>query len=152
MCNITELENGSVLDEMRESRGSSNVAFIEFTDHHDDFEDYVFCFYEGEDGKYYNQKIKDIIGENIITIKAGNKTEVLKAWRKIKADNNYSNVKKCFFVDRDMDDIPEDKDDDLYITPCYSIENLYVSKKHSLIFCNQSFFVRFMKMIIERVC
>ena len=96
---------------------------------HEQFESHVFCFYEGEDGKYYNQKIKSIIGDNIITIKAGKKEEVLKVWRKIKADNHYDSVKKCFFIDRDMDDIPPDKDDDLYITPCYSIENLYVTSK-----------------------
>ena len=129
MCNTTDVENSISLDEMRDARGNANVAYVNFTDCHEQFESHVFCFYEGEDGKYYNQKIKSIVGENIVTIKAGKKEEVLKVWRKIKADNHYDSVKKCFFVDRDMDDIPPDKDNDLYVTPCYSIENLYVTSK-----------------------
>jgi len=129
MCKIMELENTISLDEMRDARGTANVAFINFVDCYDKFDNYVFCFYEGEDGKYYNQKIKGILGENIVTIKAGRKSEVLKVWRKIKANNCYNNIKKCFFVDRDMDEVPSDKNEDLYVTPCYSIENLYVSKK-----------------------
>lgn len=129
MCNVTEFDNSISLKEMRDARRNANVAFINFTDCHDKFDSHIFCFYEGEDGKYYNQKIKSELGENIVTIKVGNKTEVLKVWRKIKSNNHYDNVNKCFFVDRDMDDIPADKNKDLYITPCYSIENLYVTKK-----------------------
>jgi hypothetical protein len=115
------------LDEMREARESSNVAFINFIDNYTKFSNNVFCFYEGEDGKYYNQRIKTILGNCIISIKTGNKKETLKVWRKIKLDSAYDTTKKMFFVDRDMDDIPEDKNNDLYITPCYSIENLYVN-------------------------
>lgn len=129
MCNITEFDNSISLEEMRDARGNANVAFINFTDCHDKFDSHIFCFYEGEDGKYYNQKIKSTLGENIVTIKAGKKIEVLKVWRKIKSDNHYDDIKKCFFVDRDMDEDPADKNEDLYITPCYSIENLYVTKK-----------------------
>lgn len=120
--------NTSLLKEIRDARTSASSAFIEFTSCHNLYKNYVFCFYEGEDGKYYNQKIKNIIGENIYTIIVGNKNEVLKLWRRIKSDSVYSSVHKMFFVDRDMDDIPSDKDADLYITPCYSIENLYVNK------------------------
>lgn len=46
MCKTTELQSKTFLDEMRESRCGSNVAFIEFTDNHEYFEDHVFCFYE----------------------------------------------------------------------------------------------------------
>lgn len=121
-------ENTTLLEEMRSGREIAPTAFISFTSAYDYFNSHIFCFYEGEDGKYYNQKTKTILGENIITIKAGNKKEVLKIWRKIKNDSSYQNVSKCFFVDRDMDKPPEDIDDDLYITPCYSIENLYTTK------------------------
>lgn len=119
----------SLLDEMRCSRESANVAFINFINNHKNFSSHVFCFYEGEDGKYYNQRIKSIIGDNIIPIKTGNKKEIIKIWRKIKSVRNYDNIKKMFFVDKDMDEIPEDRDGDLYITPCYSIENLYVNSQ-----------------------
>lgn len=117
----------TLLDEMRLSRETSNVAFVNFTDNHRKFSSHIFCFYEGEDGKYYNQKIKTILGDNIIPIKTGNKRETIKIWKKIRAIHDYDKVMKMFFVDRDMDSIPEDMDGDLYITPCYSIENLYVN-------------------------
>lgn len=129
MSNTEDKNQATQLDEMREARESSNVAFINFTDNHAKFSSHVFCFYEGEDGKYYNQRIKAILGNNIISIKTGNKKETLKVWRKIKIDSVYDKTRKMFFVDRDMDDIPEDKNGDLYITPCYSIENLYVNSQ-----------------------
>ncbi|MGN0163690.1 MAG: DUF4435 domain-containing protein [Candidatus Ornithomonoglobus sp.] len=127
--NTEDKSSTSLLDEMRTARVSSNVAFINFIDNHNKFNSHVFCFYEGEDGKYYNQRIKSIIGDNIIPIKTGNKRETIKIWRKIKSEPIYNNAKKMFFIDKDMDDIPEDKDEDLYITPCYSIENFYVNSQ-----------------------
>lgn len=123
-----EVEREDLLSEMRDSRESANVAFIKFTDSHRYFKSHIFCFYEGEDGKYYNQRIKNVLGDNIIPIVSGNKRNTLKLWRKIKKDPTYKDITKMFFVDRDMDDIPDDADDDLFITPCYSIENFYVNK------------------------
>lgn len=123
-----DVEEKGLLAEMRESRESTNAAYIEFTGYHKYFKTHVFCFFEGEDGKYYNQRIKDILGENIITIIPGNKRNTLKLWRKIKNDPSYSDVHKMFFVDKDMDDIPKDINEDLYITPCYSIENFYANQ------------------------
>lgn len=114
-----------LLNNMRESRKIANAAFINFTDNYNFFENHVFCFYEGEDGKYYNQRIKSLLGNSIIPIKAKNKANTIKVWRKIKQDSEYDHVKKMFFIDRDMDDLPEDIDGDLYTTPCYSIENFY---------------------------
>lgn len=125
---MTTTKDISLIDEMREGRTSSATAFIIFTNQYRLFQSHVFCFYEGEDGKYYNQRIKGIIGESIFPIIVGNKKETLRLWRLIKDDPTYKNVHKMFFVDRDMDDEPKDKDDDLFITPCYSIENLYVNK------------------------
>ena len=119
--------NSNQLEELRKARGISNTAFIKFTDNYDKFSSHIFCFYEGEDGKYYNQRLQSIIGNKIIPIITGNKVETLKVWRRIKKDSKYDYSNKMFFVDRDMDDIPDDIDSDLYITPCYSIENLYVN-------------------------
>jgi len=118
----------SLIDEMREGRCCSASAFLVFTSKYRLFSDHVFCFYEGEDGKYYNQKIKGLIGESIVPIIVGNKQETLRLWRRLKDDSLYKGVHKMFFVDRDMDNIPDDKDDDLYVTPCYSIENFYANR------------------------
>lgn len=119
----------TTLERMRQEREISTVAFLSFATNCRKFNDHIFCFYEGEDGKYYNQKIQSILGANIIPIICGNKKETLKTWRRIKGDPYYHDITKMFFVDRDMDDIPGDKNDDLYICPCYSIENLYVNRE-----------------------
>ena len=134
MLNKKSITNtSSLLEEMRESRKTSNAAFITFVDNHEKFQSHVFCFYEGEDGKYYNHRIKEILGDCIIPITTGNKSETIKIWRKIKYESKYDWVKKMFFIDRDMDEVPPDKDTNLYITPCYSIENLYVD---TIVFSN----------------
>lgn len=117
----------SLLNEMREGRESANAAFVNFTDNYKNFASHVFCFYEGEDGKYYNQRIKQLIGNPIIPIKAKNKSNTIRVWRKISKNQEYNDVQKMFFVDRDMDELPHDLDENLYITPCYSIENLYAN-------------------------
>lgn len=117
----------SLLNEMREGRESANAAFVNFTDNYKKFTSHVFCFYEGEDGKYYNQRIKHLLGNSIIPIKAKNKSNTIKVWRKISKSQEYNDVQKMFFVDRDMDELPDDLDENLYVTPCYSIENLYAN-------------------------
>ena len=122
------VNDSAMLKEMKLSRESANVAFIKFTEHANFYNTHVFCFYEGEDGKYYNQRIKNILNDNIISIIVGNKEETLKLWRKIKSQEAYNSINKMFFVDMDMDEEPTDKDDDLYVTPCYSVENFYANK------------------------
>lgn len=129
MVNEDVKNQPSSLNEMREARRGHTVAFKIFTENYKNFKSHVFCFYEGEDGKYYNQKIYTTIGTNIIPILCGNKSKTLKTWRLIKANAHYKEVNKMFFVDHDMDEIPVDKDKDLYVTPCYSIENLYANKE-----------------------
>lgn len=126
MCNADD--KMTTLERMRQEREISTVAFLSFATNCRKFNDHVFCFYEGEDGKYYNPKIQSILGSNIIPIICGNKNETLKTWRRIKGDHHYRDIGKMFFVDRDMDDIPNDRDEDLYICPCYSIENLYANR------------------------
>lgn len=61
------------------------------------------------------------------SIKAGNKKEVQRVLQKLSNDSHYTQISKCFFVDKDMDEYPTDRNEDLYITPCYSIENLYTT-------------------------
>ena len=113
------------LDQMREQRNVSGALFKKFTEAHHFFGSHAFCFFEGEDGKYYNSRIEDVLGENYIPYVAGNKKEVLRIKRKIQADPLYDNVCTMFFVDRDYDEPLGNTDKDLFETPCYSIENLY---------------------------
>ena len=121
-------ERISLLDEMREGIEESSTAFMEFADKRAFYKDRAFCFYEGEDGKYYDHRIRSIIGNDFLHIKAGNKKKVLRVMELIKSKSEYQEVNTMFFVDRDMGfDMKEYKEKDVYVTPCYSIENLYVN-------------------------
>lgn len=123
--------NGTeTLESLRQGREDSSTAFMEFTEKKHLHKEYIFAFFEGEDGKYYNPRIDQIINQKFIHIKAGNKSKVLRTMHIIRSKKEYSDVKTMFFVDRDMDfSVEEYNCDDLYVTPCYSIENFYVNEE-----------------------
>lgn len=118
------------VQEMREARTKAVVVFTKFTQSKGRFGEDLFCFYEGEDIKYYEPRIEEYAGisyENITSFDCGGKSGVLKVRNLIKEKGVYENVKKAFFIDRDYfaTDI---RDKELYETPCYSVENFYTSK------------------------
>ena len=119
---------GLSLEQMREKRNVAEAVFKKFTEARDKFDTYAFCFFEGEDGKYYNSRIEKYWGSNFIPLVACKKKEVLKVMRMIKASPLYNNVCTMFFVDRDYDESLKGTDKDLFETPCYSIENLYAQE------------------------
>lgn len=119
---------GLSLEQMRAKRNVAEAVFKKFTEAKDKFDTYAFCFFEGEDGKYYNSRIEKYWGSNFIPLVAGKKKEVLKVMRMIKASTLYNNVCTMFFVDRDYDQSLKGIDKDLFETPCYSIENLYAQE------------------------
>lgn len=116
------------LDQMREKRNVSEALFKKFTEANHYFETHAFCFYEGEDGKYYNSRIEDVFGDNYIPYIAGTKKAVLKIMEKIQSDPLYDNVCTMYFIDRDYDESLANTNKDLFETPCYSIENLYAQE------------------------
>lgn len=116
------------VDEMRKKRGISEVLYKKFTESNAYFGSHAFCFYEGEDGKYYNSRIAKYWGSDFIPQVAGKKSEVLKVMKKIQSDPLYSDVSTMFFIDRDYDESLANTNDDLFETPCYSIENLYAQE------------------------
>ena len=118
------------LEKLRTGREAASTAFMEFTSKRKYHIDHAFCFYEGEDGKYYDHRIRSIFGNDFFHIKAGNKSKVLKVMKLIKDKPEYQSVITMFFVDRDMGfDLEEYKENDVYVTPCYSVENLYVNEE-----------------------
>lgn len=119
----------NLIDDMKKAKSNSASAYTNFINYKDYHFNKLFCFYEGEDGKYYNNRIKKISNNEIVEIIVGDKMNVIKLWERLKNETIYKDVKKMFFVDRDMDDIPNNIDNDLYITPCYSIENLYANEE-----------------------
>lgn len=124
--------NAMTLSQMREKRGVAEVLFKKFTEATNRFKSYCFCFYEGEDGKYYDSRVAHFFGDKFISQVAGNKKEVLRVMEKIQSDTLYSNVRTMFFVDRDYDNPLAGTNPDLFETPCYSIENFYVQES---VFC-----------------
>ena len=115
------------IDKVKKKRKNAEAIFTKFIKNRDVFNKKIFCFFEGEDQKYYGiriEKYADINEENIIFYSCGGKKQVLKLYDMLKKD--YSNVKKMFFIDKDFDEKNENAE--IYTTPCYSIENLYVSE------------------------
>ena len=117
------------VEELREARQTANSVYMKFSDDSKCFSNVAFCFFEGEDAKYYNLRIRRYFGNNYITYTVGNKKEVLKIMDRIEGETLYSNVIKMFFVDRDYDESLLESSNNLYETPCYSIENLYAQKQ-----------------------
>lgn len=125
MCNRDNIS----LDLMRKERNTYEAIFIQFTSKRKFFNSHAFCFYEGEDGKYYNSRISQKFENQFLTFTVGNKKEVLKLLKRIKDDKIYDSVCTMFFIDRDYDQSLAKVDEDLFETPCYSIENLYVKRE-----------------------
>ena len=115
------------IDKVREKRKNAEVIFTKFIKNRDIFNKKLFCFFEGEDQKYYGiriEKYTEINEEDIIFYHCGGKEQVLKLYDMLRKD--YANVKKMFFIDKDFDENVEKPE--IYVTPCYSIENLYVTE------------------------
>lgn len=117
------------LEQMRKERGTYEAIYIQFVNSRKYFRAYAFCFYEGEDGKYYDSRIRQKFGNKFFTYTVGNKKEVLKLFKRITSTNLYDDVCTMFFVDRDYDFSLNGKSEKLFETPCYSIENLYVQRE-----------------------
>ena len=85
------------------------------------------CFVEGHDLPYYNSRVEAISGRHCVFIDSGGKKNVIRAYHYFCGKSQYSDYKKLYFVDRDYDD-NTDLPDEIYVTPCYSVENLCVSE------------------------
>ena len=88
--------------------------------------DYLFCFFEGYDVAYYVPIIRRFT-ENYETFDCGGKKVVLAFHNFIKDKREYDKYKKAFFIDRDFDVPISIEQPPIFETPCYSIENFYVS-------------------------
>jgi hypothetical protein len=90
-------------------------------------------FFEGEDEKYYSIRI-NTMAPNLKWggINAEGKKNVIKLRELIRNHPDYHDKSCMFIVDADFDDNTNICHlEDVYITPCYSIENLYTSE-HTL--------------------
>jgi hypothetical protein len=119
----------SRVDMLASSRDSLSVKFMEFTKIVSRNKGRTAVFFEGEDEKYYSIRINSICQDMCwLGINCGGKSNVLKMRKKIRGHDHYCESSCLFFIDADFDDNAEEiKYRDVYITPCYSIENMYIS-------------------------
>lgn len=115
----------NIVDYLREQATTDCVAYAEFMLQYKKGEDTLYCFFEGfEDRTFYSIRIDNISNsEGYNDYICGGKDDVLKVHSLIKENPHYKEAKTGFFVDSDFDNtvIP----DGVYVTPTYSIENLY---------------------------
>ena len=114
------------IEQLRQSKDKAQVAFLEFALSTRKFSEHLFCFFEGKDNAYYVPRIKRFT-EKYHPIKCGGRDKVLEIYKIITNRPEYSNYKKAFFVDRDFNLPLTISSPPIFETPCYSIENLYVS-------------------------
>ncbi len=114
------------IDQLRKSREKAQVAYQEFVLHTGKGKDGLFCFFEGNDNPYYVPRIKRFT-DNYHTIKCGGRDKVLDVYRLITIHSEYDQYKKAFFIDRDFNESLPARNPPIFETPCYSIENFYVS-------------------------
>ncbi len=118
------------LESLRSGRDSYAVKWREFLRVFTRNPDALICVFEGQDAKYYGPRI-DLIAHPVAweAIDSGGKSVVLKLRELITTNSAYSIAKIAYFLDRDFDP-PEShpSSSNVYVTPCYSIENLYVSE------------------------
>ncbi|WP_166171574.1 DUF4435 domain-containing protein [Acinetobacter sp. SA01] len=116
----------SIVSNLIKSRNNTSVKLLEFM-RIVAKENLPVCF-EGEDEKYYSVRISNFISVDWIGIDCGGKENVIALRKSIKKNEAYKDTKALFFVDSDFDNNTHLKSNsDIYITPCYSVENLYIS-------------------------
>lgn len=96
-------------------------------------EDKVYCFFEGKDDyKYYGSRIKHYTDKQTITRNCNGKDNVLTLYAMIREQSDgFEDKDILFFIDNDFD-IKRIQNSEIYVTPCYAIENFYVMD-HTLI-------------------
>lgn len=116
------------VEKLKESRDSLSVKFLEFT--RVTSKGKTPAFFEGEDEKYYSIRIDSIRPDiSWSGINCGGKANVVSMRTRIRQHETYRNRSCLFFVDSYFDDNKELSGfDDLYLTPCYSVENLYFTE------------------------
>jgi Protein of unknown function (DUF4435) len=117
------------VDKLRASRSKAVAVFVEFTRLYKQYESALYCFFEGEDSRYYGIRIKNITrSEKDIYLNCNGKEGVLGIYRMLSSRKHYANARTAYFIDRDFDkSIYEIGMSGIYETPCHSVENFYTS-------------------------
>lgn len=86
------------------------------------------CFFEGKDDDiYYGFRIRHYTGQPVYGVyRCGDRQTVLNVIQRLENQTGRSDCIRLYFIDHDYFK-PELECDHLFITPCYSIESLYIS-------------------------
>ncbi len=128
------------VENARQSRSKGVVAYAKFCLERMNYESKLFCFFEGDDYKYYNSRIENIKNRkysDVITYDCGGRKGVEKVFKLISKDK--VDTETLFFVDKDYISSSIVGNPLVYETPCYSIENLYTTTESFEKILNQEF-------------
>jgi hypothetical protein len=115
-------------DTLRSKKSRHVVAYRKFLSLYAKNKKDLFCFLEGfDDSLYYGPQIINLYKDvNYQFLNCLGKDGVLNISSLICHSSEYKDVKAFYFVDADFDN-NRGVDSNIYVTPCYSIENLYIS-------------------------
>lgn len=114
---------------LKTAGNTATVKFLEVTRIHSKSPNTVVCIFEGEDEKYYGCRLSASFGHDRWRgINTGGREVVLELRSKILNHSVYKKCKFLCFIDRDFEHWYINPDpDNIYITPCYSVENFYAN-------------------------
>ncbi|WMW47704.1 DUF4435 domain-containing protein [Bacillus paralicheniformis] len=118
---------------MKKSLKDKSVAWMDFSGKNSrDYPEFFHCFFEGEDRKYYLDRIEYYTHytlESVVGYNCNGKDNVIQIWRKIVNNPKYKKISTAFFIDKDYGIESYKTDEKVYITPYHSLENFYVNTK-----------------------
>lgn len=106
------------------------VKFMEVTRAYSKSPTVIICIFEGEDEKYFSCRLSMEFGnEGWKGINSGGRKAVLELHELLSQHSTYKKYRYIGFIDSDYDDpVANPAPESIYVTPCYSVENLYSSK------------------------
>lgn len=115
---------------LQQAGGASAVKFLEVTRIRSKRPEILICIFEGEDEKYYGCRLNTILGHNHwLGVNTGGRKIVLEVRTLITEHPVYNTTNFCCFIDQDYDTWTTNDDPQrVYVTPCYSVENLYANE------------------------
>ncbi|MBK5253440.1 MAG: DUF4435 domain-containing protein [Peptostreptococcaceae bacterium] len=117
----------SLVDDLINEAEGDQVVYMEFISEFSRYD--IFLFFEGKDDYlYYGSVLRSFYkGRKQNHYICQGKENVIKVYEFIKRSTKLAKNKKLlYFVDKDYDD-NSDIPKEIYVTPCYSIENLFIT-------------------------
>lgn len=128
---MESVNNYDRVNAMIDQAESYSVKFKEFINTSSKYPESIVCLFEGQDEKYYSSRLNMKFGnEGWRGINTGGRGIVLEIQSIIEDHGLYSSRKYLCFIDHDFQDwFVNHNPERIYVTPCYSIENLYVTEQ-----------------------